>query len=154
MPGELSTEPILKDLLTSGSGKRCYVPLVEGDNMLMVMVSTWEELLSLPKNKFGIREPPLVDAQGGRVNYVDAVSQGSMDLVVTPGLAFDWTGGRLGRGKGYYDRFFSEIDRMMLSTGKSRPYRMGVALSLQMVDRLPMEPFDQKVDEVVFPSPP
>ena len=56
-----------------------------------------------------------------------------------PGMAFDRDGGRLGHGKGYYDRYFE------LYTGVT----VGVCFDFQIVDRVPCEPFDRRVDMVV-----
>jgi 5-formyltetrahydrofolate cyclo-ligase len=60
-------------------------------------------------------------------------------LALIPGMAFDAEGHRLGRGKGYYDRLLPRL---------SRAYKMGVCFPFQMVDAVPSEPHDQKVDEV------
>jgi 5-formyltetrahydrofolate cyclo-ligase len=64
-----------------------------------------------------------------------------IDLVVTPGLAFDRHGHRLGRGAGFYDRFF---DRQGL-----RATRCGFGFSEQLVETVPMTPSDRLVDWVV-----
>ena len=59
-----------------------------------------------------------------------------IDLVLVPGLAFDSTGNRLGHGKGYYDRFLSQIPTV--ST-------IGITFHSQLVPGLAAEPHDQKV---------
>lgn len=64
--------------------------------------------------------------------------------VVVPGLAFDATGSRLGRGAGFYDRFLDALRRD--HPGKSLV--IGVAFWMQIVDRVPMDASDQPVDEV------
>jgi 5-formyltetrahydrofolate cyclo-ligase len=82
-------------------------------------------------------------------------------LVLTPGLAFDCRGGRLGRGKGYYDRFFRSLE----GSGRipsSRPVQSaaagegiqglpawGVCFTLQIVDEVPMGEGDRRVDGIV-----
>ncbi len=55
------------------------------------------------------------------------------DLILTPLLAFDDFGGRLGQGGGHYDRTFASI---------SQALRIGLAYSGQRVERLPVEPHD------------
>ena len=62
-------------------------------------------------------------------------------LVLTPGLAFDREGRRLGRGAGYYDRFFAELDK------DSREYTaLGLCMDFQIVEKVPVEPNDKKMD--------
>ncbi len=70
-----------------------------------------------------------------------AVDPETVDVVVTPGLAFDREGNRLGYGGGYYDRYLARMGDAIL--------RVGVAFSLQLVGRVPHEHEDQPVDVVV-----
>ena len=60
-------------------------------------------------------------------------------MLVVPGLAFDAALGRLGRGGGYYDVYLD----------KSQAYKLGVCFDAQMVDHVPMEEHDQRMDEVL-----
>lgn len=62
-----------------------------------------------------------------------------IDFMLVPGLAFDRTGARLGRGKGYYDRTLA---------GK-KAVKCGVAYSLFVYPLLPTEKFDEKMDIVI-----
>ena len=80
--------------------------------------------------KFGIAEP----APG-----LPAVSAPVVDLVLSPGLAFDVHGHRLGRGKGYYDRLLSDV----------RGCRCGVTFEFQVAPDLPAEPHDVRMDCLV-----
>lgn len=65
-----------------------------------------------------------------------------IDMVIVPGLAFDYQRNRLGRGAGFYDRFLKRIN--------SSTKRVGVAFECQILDNLPIHsPFDEKVDMVV-----
>jgi len=63
------------------------------------------------------------------------------DVALVPGLAFDREGCRLGRGGGHYDRAFSSV--------RPRPRLFGVAFSWQVLDSLPCEPHDLRVDAVL-----
>jgi 5-formyltetrahydrofolate cyclo-ligase len=65
-----------------------------------------------------------------------------LDVVLVPGMAFDSEGNRLGRGKGYYDRFLKLLTN-------PRPKLIGVCFDFQKVDMVPTEPTDVKVDVVV-----
>lgn len=80
-------------------------------------------------HKFGMNQP--VDA--GPVIPVSEI-----DLFLTPGLAFDQTGGRLGQGGGFYDRILSEKRPDAIS--------VGVTVEKRVLDRIPMAAFDMHMD--------
>ena len=61
------------------------------------------------------------------------------DLLLIPGMAFDKTGGRLGRGGGLYDRYLQHFDGM----------KVGVCFNLQLRDQVPLSPHDQLVDLLI-----
>ena len=65
---------------------------------------------------------------------------GDFDLIVVPGVAFDRQGNRIGRGKGYYDRFLCQHLDVK---------RIGICFDFQLVDEVPTEPFDILMDEVI-----
>ena len=72
-----------------------------------------------------------------------AVEPARLDAVLAPGLVFDRFGGRIGSGKGYYDRFFGPLD--------NRPPLVGVGFSFQLVwDKpLPVGAGDLDMDWIV-----
>lgn len=61
-------------------------------------------------------------------------------LFLIPGVAFDQSGGRLGRGGGWYDRLLPRF---------SRASRCGLAFALQVVERLPLDPWDVSMDTII-----
>lgn len=63
-----------------------------------------------------------------------------IDLVLVPGIAFDTKGNRLGRGKGFYDRFLKKLTA----------YKIGVCFDFQLFDEIPTNEYDIRVDEVIF----
>jgi len=93
-------------------------------------VTTRAELVP---GRFGVLEP----AAG-----CPAVPLNQLDLILVPGVAFDLTGRRLGRGKGFYDRLLAQV----------RGHKCGVAFDGQLVARLPEEPHDVRVDSILTPS--
>ena len=94
----------------------------------------------LSAGSFGILEPkPEL-----RRLPIHQFSPEDLDAVLVPGLAFDRTGGRLGRGKGYYDRFFQKLPKKTLL--------IGLAFDEQVVERVPLEPHDRKIDLLVTPG--
>ncbi len=64
---------------------------------------------------------------------------GELDLIIVPGLAFDNDGGRLGYGGGYYDTFLSDY---------SNALKVGVGFNKQLVDKVPLEEHDVRLDSV------
>lgn len=66
-----------------------------------------------------------------------------IDVILIPGIAFDAQGHRLGRGKGYYDRFLSSL------TSHFSPLLIGVCFDFQKVSEVPVDKFDISVDEVI-----
>ena len=64
----------------------------------------------------------------------------TIDLVIVPGVAFDRDGNRLGRGKGYYDRLLPRIPSA---------YKVGICFPFQIVEEVPAEPFDIRMDEII-----
>jgi 5-formyltetrahydrofolate cyclo-ligase len=66
-----------------------------------------------------------------------------LDLVILPGVAFDRRGNRLGYGAGFYDRWLA---------GDHRCATIGLAFAMQLVDAVPIDPWDRRVDAVVTES--
>jgi len=85
------------------------------------------------KGPFGLNEP---DPE----NWIEA-TVGEVDLALIPGLAFDATGGRLGRGGGFYDR--------LLGLELFRAYKIGVAWHWQLVPEIPRCKHDIPMDLVI-----
>ena len=70
------------------------------------------------------------------------VSVDDVDLVLAPGLAFDAAGGRVGHGQGHYDRMLGQA-----RTGT--PLKVALAFEFQMLDRVPMDETDARMDVIV-----
>ena len=88
---------------------------------------------TLSRGQFGVPEP--------RVN-APVVPLNRLDLALVPGVAFDLSGRRLGRGRGFYDRLLAEV------TG----VKCGVAFDEQIVPELPEEPHDMAMDFILTPT--
>lgn len=65
---------------------------------------------------------------------------GDFDLIVVPGMAFDNEGHRLGRGRGYYDRFLAQHPHTRT---------IGLCFDFQLVPEVPSEPHDRSIDEIL-----
>jgi len=159
MPGEIDTAPLIA--AARGAGKAVAVPRIEGDRLDFRLMPA--ESGPLPRDRWGIPVPdpswppaPAADAPGRRI------------LIVVPGLAFDRKGNRIGRGKGFYDRFLQETahtwrsarcrawgrgkgfyDRFLASARPGRLTTIGFCLALQVVDSVPTDAHDRPVDGLV-----
>ena len=114
-------------------GKRLYAPVLRGHTMTFRELRTSGKLAT---NFFGILEPEL----GGEIDARH------LDLVLTPLVAFDDRGVRVGVGRGYYDRRFAFLRRR---TRWRRPKLVGVAYELQRVPPLTANPWDVPLYGVV-----
>lgn len=106
-------------------------PKVVGDGLNFYRVGNIAQ--DLQCGTFGIFEPK---------DGLERVAATQIDLFLCPGLGFDRDGGRMGRGKGFYDR--------VLSDARSDARKIGVGFPHQIVDRIITDPWDIRMDEVVF----
>lgn len=117
-------EAVLKE------GRRLLLPRVSGEAMDFYAVTDPSQLLP---GTFGLPEPDGL--------HCHPVPASEIDLMLVPGLAFDRSCHRLGRGKGYFDRF------MVLPGFRAR--RIGVFFGLQETEKIPVEKHDLALDAVV-----
>eukprot|EP01062_Namystynia_karyoxenos_P003711 TRINITY_DN11318_c0_g1_i2.p1 TRINITY_DN11318_c0_g1~~TRINITY_DN11318_c0_g1_i2.p1 ORF type:complete len:393 (+),score=91.93 TRINITY_DN11318_c0_g1_i2:85-1179(+) len=145
---EVDTWPLLRQLLARGA--KVFVPKVTGPgrgDMEMLRVTDADEAWAWPRTKWGIPEPSAdMAAKMSRA--------GIPDLVLVPGVAFDSRCKRLGHGKGYYDTILQAQRDAAAERGLRRPTTVGLALSPQIVDEVPADDHDVRLDYVVSPSGP
>jgi 5-formyltetrahydrofolate cyclo-ligase len=123
---EIPTEVLMRRLLARGL--RVLLPYLTESAMEAAEIRPGDPLEA---TDYGPKEPT------GRV----AVDPAEVDVVVTPGLAFDRSGGRLGYGGGHYDRYLTRLHPAAV--------RIGIGFASQVVDEVPEEPTDQRVDVIV-----
>jgi 5-formyltetrahydrofolate cyclo-ligase len=128
-------EPDLWPLLneTLAANKMVALPCFDADNQKYHPRRVQDIHVEILSGQFGIREP----APTCIVLPLD-----DLDLVLVPGVAFDRHGHRLGRGKGFYDR--------MLQNFKGK--KIGIAFDEQIVEEIPVENNDVKMDYVLTPT--
>ena len=129
LPDEVQTQELLDEL--SVQGKVVLLPRVTSDTDMELRRYTGRH--DLQRGAFGILEPV------GDVFSALA----DIDVAVIPGMAFDSDGHRLGRGKGYYDRFLAQC------SSAARLYKIGVCFSWQVVSRVPTDEHDIPMDCVI-----
>ncbi len=127
--GELSLDGVLKDVLSSG--RMLVLPRCEEKGILRACIVP--DLSALERGAYGIFAPSSGAA---------TVSPEQIDLILTPGVAFDRMGHRIGQGGGYYDRFLPA----------TRALRVGVCHDFALLDEIPFEPHDARMDVIVTPS--
>ncbi len=91
-----------------------------------------------------------------RPSALDETTGGDgLDLILAPGVAFDSTGGRLGHGKGYYDRYFARADEWASRKGRQGPVTVALALREQLLpsaERVPADERDRVLDGIIAPD--
>lgn len=128
---ELDVWPLLEKLLKSE--KICALPAF--DNAMQFYSARRVKNLETDifTGKFGVSEP---------LDSCEEIPLNKFDLVLVPGVAFDLSGNRLGRGKGFYDRILSAASGV----------KCGVGYDFQLLEKIPTEAHDAKVDFIFTPS--
>ena len=128
---EVDTLPLLKTALESG----CVVnvPYVDRKNNSLISVSIQNPETDLEQGSYGILEP--------KKNLVSHFDVNQLETVLVPGIAFDRNGRRLGRGKGYYDRFLRSLPKKVKT--------IGLAFDFQILDSIPVNESDIAVQQLI-----
>ncbi|XP_004138292.1 5-formyltetrahydrofolate cyclo-ligase, mitochondrial [Cucumis sativus] len=153
---EVDTSRLLSEILQhppkDGHSKKIYVPRVEDKNshMRMFNISRMDDLIA---NSMNILEPAPVDGDGNEREDV-MQTKDPIDLFLLPGLAFDKSGRRLGRGGGYYDTFLKNYQELAKARNWKQPLLVALSYSVQIMDEgiIPLTPNDVLVDALVSPS--
>ncbi len=133
---DLGSEVRTRDLLKAAwrDGKRLVVPYCVGDQLGLFVLESLDELAP---GTLGILEPA-AELRGRGNRRIDVAE---LDLIVVPGVAFDRRGGRLGQGKGYYDR--------LLRLARPGTALVALAFECQLVAEVPMLPHDVPMQKVI-----
>ena len=118
------------------NNKRVFLPVLHPFSKGHLLFLHFDERSLLLPNRFGIPEPRLTK------NAIMPIEQ--LDIVMTPLVAFDQAGNRLGMGGGFYDRTLSQV-------GGVKPYLMGLAHDEQQVDKVPTDDWDIPLSEIITP---
>ncbi|MBH0348847.1 MULTISPECIES: 5-formyltetrahydrofolate cyclo-ligase [Bacillus] len=128
MENEVNTYSIIEKAWEEG--KKVVVPKCNKETRTMSFrqISNFDQLETVYMN---LREP--IPA------LTEEVNADEIDLQIVPGVAYTERGERIGYGGGYYDRY------LMHYKGKT----LSLAYSFQMVDHIPIEPFDQNIEKII-----
>lgn len=124
MPDEVHTH---QWVLQNYPQKNIFLPVVKENELEIKPFTGIKNMQALPP--FGILEPigePFKDLH-------------KIEIILVPGIAFDRKGFRMGRGKGYYDKFLP----------KTSAVRIGICFSFQLFDTIPINEFDAQMDYIL-----
>lgn len=127
---EVQTEDMIRESLSMG--KKVILPKVDKKTLSLRLYEI-TSLDELTQGYMGIPEPKPLNERQRDINDADAV--------IMPVAAFDLKGGRLGYGKGYYDKTLSGINRKIAL--------IGIAFEEQMVGSLPLELHDIRLNIII-----
>ena len=133
--GELPTQPIIEALWQAG--KSVYLPVIHPFSPRALLFFRYEpttELITLP---YQLKQPKL--------NITTLCPIEALDVILTPLVAFDKQGNRLGMGGGYYDK-------LLKNWQQSAFYPIGVAHDCQQVEQLTTAAWDVPLPEIITPS--
>ncbi len=139
-------EPDIRPLLEGAlaEGRRLALPRIEGGTLSFRFVRSLEDCVP---GAYGIREPAESLPRAGTEDPAAGDFAAAGTVILVPGLAFDRRGGRLGRGKGFYDRF---LGRLFPESGPAeRAAVVGICYGFQIVDRVPAGPEDRGIGFVL-----
>ncbi len=126
LPDEVNTHKLVVDM--AKKGKRILLPhVIDKENMELREYTSFEDLRT---GSFNIMEPI-----GKKFTKLDEI-----DTAIIPGMGFDNHGNRLGRGKGYYDRFLKLIPKA---------HKIGICFDYQKIEHIPTGIYDVKMDEIL-----
>jgi 5-formyltetrahydrofolate cyclo-ligase len=131
LPNELNIWALMPEALKLG--KTVLLPRFNPNTNAYVACRIQNIETDLLSGKFGINEPG-ADCPEFPLNQ--------LDLTLVPGIAFDATGARLGRGRGYYDRLLAEAAGI----------KCGVAFDEQLAHSIPVEPHDIHLECILTPT--
>jgi 5-formyltetrahydrofolate cyclo-ligase len=131
-PAEVQTAALISR--ARADRKRIVVPCCVSNELELFRLESMDDLA--PRT-LGILEPR-ADVRADPERRIDVAQ---VDLIVVPGVAFDRRCGRLGHGRGYYDR--------LLARARHDTFFVGVAFECQVFEQVPMLPYDVFMDVVV-----
>jgi 5-formyltetrahydrofolate cyclo-ligase len=132
MESEVMMRPLINELLKAG--RRVIIPYLKVDQRTMGIAAITDSSTDIILGALNTPEP--------RQEIRDNFFRSDLQLIVCPGVAFDKFGGRLGRGKAFYDNFLREL--------KSKVPIFGVGFECQVMDeRLPFSYSDVVMDQVI-----
>jgi 5-formyltetrahydrofolate cyclo-ligase len=126
---EVDTRGLIQQLLAMG--RQVCVPQFDAAEQRYVACVLRDFHADLVMGRYGILEP--------KPGEIQPAAHDPIDAALVPGLAFDETGNRLGRGMGYFDRLLQEVSGA----------KIALAYDFQVLNEVPAEAHDARVDFIV-----
>ena len=133
--------------------KNIYLPVIHPFSPGNLLFLHYHQNSEMQSNKYGILEPKL------DVRLIKSIND--IDIIFTPLVAFDLTGNRLGMGGGFYDRTLSawfkhyryvDEEKNAYERKLTKPYPIGLAHDIQLIDAIPSQLWDIPLPEIVTPT--
>lgn len=134
--GELDTKPLIEALWQNGI--EVYLPRLHPFSQGNLLFLAYRPNTTLVQNSLKIWEPKL--------DITQMILPHQLDVIVTPLVAFDGAGNRMGMGGGFYDRTLVNWERM------GSPLPIGYAHDCQQVNHLPCEHWDIPLPIIITPT--
>ena len=131
LPTEVDTRGMIDEALTLG--KRVLVPLTNLENKELSLYEITDRRKDLIKGAFGVMEPRPEKTRLARLDEAECL--------IIPGVVFDKKNHRIGHGGGFYDRFLKNFPPRVL--------KIGLAFSFQVIQEIPTQAHDVKLDMVL-----
>lgn len=122
-------------------GKQLYLPVLHPFCKGHLLFLQYQQNSHLIANIYGINEPKL--------DVTKVLPLTELDVLITPLVAFDHMGNRMGMGGGFYDRTLSHWQKQQSSFHTTTLYPLGVAHQCQLVDLVPTEHWDIPLPEIL-----
>ncbi len=129
---EVLTDSMIREALRLG--KVVAVPFTDLRSNTLLLSSITDYPANLAPGTWGILEP--------KPDHLRPIALETMDLIITPGVVFDYRGYRVGYGGGFYDK--------LIRASEKKSIFVGLAFELQVVDEVPCDSaYDQPVDIII-----
>lgn len=140
--GELDLQPFIH--WSWQQNKHIYLPIIHPFSKGHLLFLHYDKNSPMVTNQYNITEPKL------DVRNIKPIQQ--LDIMLTPLVAFDLTGARIGMGGGYYDRTLAKWYKHYVQNKQYTPSIIGVAHDCQQITKVPNEAWDIPLPKIITPT--
>lgn len=140
--GELDLHPFI--IWCWQQNKHVYLPIIHPFSKGNLLFLAYNDNSTMVNNRYHIKEPKL------NVRDIKPVQQ--LDIILTPLVAFDSTGERIGMGGGYYDRTLANWYEHYAQDKHYSPAVMGIAHDCQQIEKVPHDIWDIPLPKIITPT--